>query len=87
MTSLAGMAENQPLPPDADQAPVDALALAVPQYPGAAAADGVTGTAGAETLSPAFELRARSQAQPRRHLPRPAATAPASAGMRSRRCS
>jgi hypothetical protein len=53
MTSLAAMAGEQPLLPDADQAPIDALALAMSQYPGAAATDGVTG-ADAEVLSLAF---------------------------------
>jgi hypothetical protein len=54
VTSLAAMAGEQPLLPDADQAPIDALALAMSQYPSAAATDGVTGAADAEVLSPAL---------------------------------
>jgi hypothetical protein len=71
MTSLTGMAENQPPPPDADQVQLDALAPGMPQYPGAAAADGATGTAGAQTLSPAFAAGAQ---------PGLAQTSPATAG-------
>jgi hypothetical protein len=69
MTPLAGTAAGQPL--DADQAPLDAQALAVPQYPGTAAKDGATGTARAETLSPTLAAGAR---------PGLAQTSPATAG-------
>jgi hypothetical protein len=69
MTPLAGTAAGQPL--DADQAPLDAPTLAVPQYPGTAATDGVTGAAGAETLSPALATGAQ---------PGLAQTSPATAG-------
>jgi hypothetical protein len=71
MTPLAGTAADQPLLPDADQVPLDAQALAVPQYPGTAATDDVAGTAGAETLAP--DLAAGAQ-------PGLAQTPPAAAG-------
>jgi hypothetical protein len=71
MTPLAGTAAGQPLSADADIAPLDAPALAGPQYPGTVATDGVTGAAGSETRSPTLAAVAQPGLAP---------TPPATAG-------